>query len=186
MEVSAGQEGKTLAQIGERVITLEEFQGRLSVIPDAVRSRLMTPEGLRTYLKGMVFKEVFSRDAVRLGLEKEPRVQARLEEARRQILYDAVVEKIMGEVKLDEPELMAYFEAHRAEFAGKDFPEVKAQVAEKARGDKLKAVWQKTEQEAFKRWRVTLNEELLKEVSIPQSQSTIKEEKGHPTPPKKP
>jgi hypothetical protein len=169
----AGEQAKVLAKIGERVITLEEFQGQLSAIPESVRSRIMSPEGLRVYLNGMVLKELFAREALRLGLEKKPHVKARLEETKRQILYTAFSDKVLNEeLKVDEKELTAYFEAHRGEFEGKRFSEVRVEVAQKVRTAKVKALWERTEQEARKRWGVTVNEALLKEVSIPKDQAS--------------
>ena len=174
-EALAEEQAKVLAKVGERVITLEEFQGRLSAIPDSVRARIMSPEGLRAYLKGMVLKELFTREALRLGLEKEAQVQAKLEEAKQQILFNAFSEKLLNELTVDEKELTAYFEAHRGEFEGKRFPEVKVEVAQKVRTAKHKALWERVEQEARKRWGVTVNEALLKEVSIPTKDQASKE-----------
>lgn len=165
MAASADQEA-VLARIGTRVITLKEFEDRLRGIPDAVRARLMTPEGLKTYLKGMVLKEAFSQEASRLGLEKTPEVQKRLEESRREILFGAYTEKVTGELTVTESDLTAYYEAHRAEFGGKPLSEVRGQVAEKVREAKLKPLWERAEQEAFKRWKVTMNEALLNQVKI--------------------
>ena len=174
----AGEQAKVLAKIGERVITLEEFQGRLNAIPDSVRARIVTPEGLRAYLKGMVLKELFAREALRLGLEKEPQVQAKLEEAKQQILYNAFSDKVLtDQLRVDEKDLTAYFEAHRGEFEGKSFPEVKVEVAQKVRTAKFKVLWERVEQEARKRWGVTVNEALLKEVSIPKDQASRDKEK---------
>lgn len=176
--VAAGPAAKVLAKIGGRVITLEEFQDRLRGIPDSVRNRLMTPEGLRTYLLGMVVKDVFAREALRLGLDKDPKVRAQLEEAKQQILYGAFVEHVTSQLTVTETELRAYFEAHRGDFGGKDFPNVRVEVAQKARDAKYASLVESARLKAWKRWGVTVNEALLSEVAISPDQTTRDREKA--------
>lgn len=166
----AGEPNQVLAKIGDRVITLEEFQTKLNAMPASVRSRIATPGNLRAFLRGMVLKDLFSREGNRIGLDKDPMVQARLEDLKQTVLYNAYTVKIQEQVRVEEKEMTNYFEAHRKEFGNKSFDEVKAQVAEKVRETKLKSLMTKVETEATKRWGVTVNEGLLSQVKVDQGQ----------------
>jgi len=124
----------------------------------------MAPDNLRAFLKSMVLKELFSREGRRIGLEKDPEVRARLEDVEKTVLQNAYTVRIQRQLRVEDKELNSYFEAHRGEFGQKNFADVKAQVAEKVREAKLKALMQAAEEEAAKRWGVTVNEALLSQV----------------------
>lgn len=162
----AGEPGQVLAKIGDRTITLGEFQAKVNAIPESLRARVTTPENLRAFLKSMVLKELFSREGRRVGLDKDPEVQAKLEDLKQTMLYNAYTVSIQNQLLVEEPELTKYFDTHRGEFGKQSFADVKAQVAEKVREAKLASLMTKAEDEAKKRWGVTVNEALLSQVQV--------------------
>ena len=170
LQAWAGEPDQVLARIGDRVITLGELQAKLGAIPESVRARLMAPDNLRVFLRGMVLKELFSREGRRIGLDKDPEVRARLEDVQQSVLYNAYTARIQRQLRVEDKELKSYFEAHRGEFGQKNLADVKAQVAEKVREAKLKALMQAAEEEAAKRWGVTVNEALLGQVRVDRGQ----------------
>lgn len=172
------EQGNIVAKIGDRVITLDEIEAKLKILPDSVRERIMSGDNLRVYLKGMVLKELFAREAERLGLDKEPKVREQLEEARRNILHGALTGKALGELTVTEQEMTAYFEAHRKEFGGKSYQEARSQVAQRLRDGKSKEIMEKLERDASARWPVTTNEALLKNISISKNQAKQDVEKA--------
>src|SRR5262245_40112698 len=109
---AAADPGTVVAKIGDRVITLEEIEAKLKILPDSVRQKIMMGDNLRTYVKGMVLKELYAREAERLGLDKDPKVREQLEEARRNVLHTALTGKALGDLTVTEQEMTSYFESH--------------------------------------------------------------------------
>jgi len=143
----------------------------LAAVPESVRARLMAKDNLRVFLRGIVLKEVFSRESRRIGLDKDPEVKAKLADLKQTVLYNAYASRIQGQLRVEDKDLERYFEAHRGEFGKKSLAEVKPEVAEKVREAKLTSLMTKVEAEAFKRWGVTVNEALLDQVKVDQAQN---------------
>lgn len=172
------QDGNVLATIGDRVITVQELEERLKMLPDSVRQQLMAGDNLKIYLQNMVTKELVAREAERQGLDKDPKVRARLEDTRRDVLYNAFTAKMLTDLRVTEDEMAAYYAAHKSEFGGKPYQEVKPQVAQKLRDTKSRQARQKVEREAGARWPVTKNEAQLSKISLPTGQSDKDMEKA--------
>jgi hypothetical protein len=172
------EQANVVARIGDREITLEEVEAKLKVLPDSVRQKVMSGDNLNAYLKGMVVKELYAREAERLGLDKDPKVREQLEESRRNVLHGALVGKALGDLSVTEAEMTAFFEAHKKEYGGKAYPEVRTAVAQRLREQKARDILEKLERDAAARWPVTTNEALLKNISISKTQSKQDVEKA--------
>jgi peptidyl-prolyl cis-trans isomerase C len=65
----------------------------------------------------MVQREVYAREARRLGLERDPEVRAQLEEATQLILMRALIKReVIGRALPDDAAVRAYYAEHQAEF----------------------------------------------------------------------
>ena len=108
---------KTLAKVGDRVITLGEFEATLERMDPFERMRYQSQDRRKRLLDEMIEVELLSQEAKRRGLDKAPETQERL----RQILRDQMLEDLRKSAPapndVTEPELKAYYEAHRDEFA---------------------------------------------------------------------
>jgi hypothetical protein len=164
------QNGDVVARIGDRVITLQDLEERLKMLPDSVRQRLASGDNLKIFLHNLVTKELLALEAARQGLDKDPRVRARIEEVRRDVLTNAFTGKILSDLKVTEEEMAAYYAANRNEFGGKPYQEVRPQVAQKLRDTKSRQALQKVERDAATRWPVTTNEALLGKLSATAAQ----------------
>ncbi len=109
-----------LATVNSRVITSEELESKLSVLSPQVKSHYSSSAGKLEFLDNLITGEVVLQEGVRLGLDKDKNVLARLEDAKREILINAMVEKVVSE-KLGEEQVKKYYEDHK-----KDFKQVKA------------------------------------------------------------
>ena len=177
-QASPAPPSNVVAKVGDRVITVEEVENRLKALPDSVRDQIMKRDNLRTYVKNMLLKELYAREAERRGLDKDPAVRAQLDEARRNVLTNAITGKTLGGLTVTEAEMSAYFQAHQSEFGGKSLPEVKPQVAQQLRDIKSREALEKVEREAAAQWAVVTNDDALKTISIPKDYSRKQAEKN--------
>lgn len=114
--LSPEQAGRTVAKVGDRVITLGDYASTLERMDQFDRLRYQTKERRRELLDEMIDVELLAREAKRRGLDKSPET----EEAIRQVLRDAVLAKARqglpapGEIPAEE--VRAYFEANADKF----------------------------------------------------------------------
>jgi hypothetical protein len=105
-----------LARVGEKVITLGDYAAALDRMDEFERLRYQSPERRKMLLDQMIDTELLAQEAKRRGLDKRPDTQERL----RQILRDALLEKARADLpppaEIPEPEVRAYYEAHKTEF----------------------------------------------------------------------
>src|SRR5262245_1934012 len=158
------QNNDVVAKIGDRVITLKDLEERLRMLPDSVRQKLASGDNLKIFLHNQVTKELLALEAARQGLDKDPRVRARIEEVRRDVLTNALTNKLLGELTVTEDEMAAYYAKNKNEFGGKPYQEVRPDIAQRLRNTKSRQALQKVEREATARWPVTTNEALLEKL----------------------
>lgn len=101
-----------LARVGDRVITLGEFQDRLEAQSPYLRQRFSSPERKREMLDTMIRFELLVQEARRLGLDRDPSM-ARLE---MQALVDELLRtEVDAKVHLEDitdAEVRADYDAH--------------------------------------------------------------------------
>lgn len=114
--LTAEQAGKVLAKVGDRVITLGEFEAALQHMDQFDRMRYQSLERRKELLEEMIRVELLAQEAVAKGYDKDPVT----EQAVRAILRDAMLaEARRGALtpnEIPEPEVRAYYEAHRADY----------------------------------------------------------------------
>jgi peptidyl-prolyl cis-trans isomerase C len=114
--ISEGERGTVLAKVGDRVITVTEFEERLNQQAPFARQRYSSVQRKQEFLDGLVRFELLAMEAEARGFDKDPEVQL----ARKQ----ALVRKLMADhvpslVKLSditEADVKAYYDEHLAEF----------------------------------------------------------------------
>jgi len=112
---NAGQ--KVLARIGAQVITLEDFEERISQLP--YRSQVMAQDNKERFLDELVNRQLLLLGAAKLGLEKDADIIKNIEEAREQILISKFVqEEVDKKVEMDvtDDDAKSYYEKHEEEF----------------------------------------------------------------------
>lgn len=109
-----------LARINDRVLTVEEFEQKLGSMAPQLRAHYSDPEGRLRFLEELITQEVIFQESLRLGLQKDQAVQAKLEDARRSILVNAFFEKLLAE-RLGQEQIRTYYGAHQ-----QDFKQIKA------------------------------------------------------------
>jgi peptidyl-prolyl cis-trans isomerase C len=121
---------KTLAQVGDRTITLGEYAASLERMDSFERMRYQSPDRRKRLLDEMVEIELLAQEARRRGLDKNEETQERV----RQILRDQLLEDLRKSAPaandIPEAELHAYYDAHKDDFAEPERRRVSAVVLE--------------------------------------------------------
>ena len=124
-----------LANVNGHVITTEDLDNKLKGLAPQMQAHYMSGAGKLEILDKLIAGEVVFQEGVKLGLDKDKDVMALVEEAKREILINAMVEKIVKE-KLGEEQVKKYYEAHK-----KDFKQVKASHILVEQEDKAKDIY---------------------------------------------
>jgi peptidyl-prolyl cis-trans isomerase C len=103
--------GKDLVRINNVSISLGEFQQMLERQPLEGKMKLLSQKGTRDFLENYVIpREVLYQEAKKNGLDKDKEILVKIEDARRAILIDALLEEALrkrGEVS--EEEVQRYY-----------------------------------------------------------------------------
>jgi peptidyl-prolyl cis-trans isomerase C len=118
----SGEKGlgdKELLRINDVSISLEEFQQMLEKQPLEGKMKLLSGKGTRDFLENYVIpREVLYQESKKKGLDKNKEILAKIEDARRAILIEALLEEALrGRVEVSEEEIQRYYKENQALFA---------------------------------------------------------------------
>jgi hypothetical protein len=102
-----------LARIDDRTLTLQDVRARLD------SSRGVTAAQVGEYTRRWINDEILYRESVRRGLDNTEHARAQLEEVRRQLAINALLEEEIYSDKLQQStttEIVQYYGAHSKEF----------------------------------------------------------------------
>lgn len=83
-----------------QVVHAQELRRAWQALPPAEQTRLLAPGGGEEVLARLLRQKLMAAEAVRLGLDQEPRIQAKLEDARLAILGAALRERVEADTPL--------------------------------------------------------------------------------------
>ena len=117
----SGEKGlgeKELVRINDVSISLEEFQQMLEKQPLEGKMRLVSEKGTRDFLENYVIpREVLYQEAKQKGFGKKKEILAKIEDAKRAILIDALLEEgLKGKGEVSEEEVQRYYKDNQALF----------------------------------------------------------------------
>lgn len=109
---------KELVRINDVSISLEEFQQMLEKQPLEGKMRLLSEKATRDFLENyLIPREVLYQEARKKGLDQKKDVVAKIEDARRAILIDALLEEgLRGKGEVSEEEIQRYYKENQALF----------------------------------------------------------------------
>jgi len=109
---------KELLRINDVSISLEEFQQMLERQPLEGKMKLLSEKGTRDFLENYVIpREVLYQEAKLKGLDKKKEMLTKIEDARRAILIDALLEEgLRGRGEVSEEEIGRYYKENQAIF----------------------------------------------------------------------
>ena len=102
---------KDLVKINEVSISMEEFQQMLERQPLEGKMKLLSQKGTRDFLENFVVpREVLYQEAKKSGLDKNKEILAKIDDARRAILIDALLEEALRKTgEVSEEEIQRYY-----------------------------------------------------------------------------
>jgi len=108
------QESPALAVVNGKPITQTEFDLLWAELPDARRTHYSQEGGKRQFLDDLITRELLLQEAKRLGLDRTPALQERLEQLKEQMILDNLTRQVLGPaIEVTDAELEAYLTAHR-------------------------------------------------------------------------
>jgi hypothetical protein len=108
-----GTSTNAVARIDDRTLTLEDIQSHLDT------ARGITEAQVQQYVQRWLADELLYREAVRRGLDRSDELTNRLEDIRRQLAINALLEKEIytpQSLQSTDKEVEEYYGAHRKEF----------------------------------------------------------------------
>jgi hypothetical protein len=163
----AAEGEQILAQVGEEVITVQEFLALASLIP-ALNSQGDVETGKRKLIEGLISQILFAKEAIELALDKDASVKTQLKQTRVNILAQAYLKRQTAErIAISDKAIREYFEAHRSDFQDKELKDVEGPIRAKLTQDAMGELIQKARMELWQQEKVTINDQLLKELPIP-------------------
>ncbi len=121
---------KTLAKVGDRVITLGEYAAALERMDSFERMRYQSPDRRKRLLDEMVEVELLAQEARRRGLDKSEETQERVRQILRDQLLDDLRKTAPSANDIPDADLHAYYDAHKYDFAEPERRRVSAIVVD--------------------------------------------------------
>ncbi|MGH7296990.1 MAG: peptidylprolyl isomerase [Polyangiaceae bacterium] len=116
-ELTPEQAAQVLARVGDRVITLGDFEAALEHMDQFDRMRYQAPDRRKELLCEMIDVMLLADEARQKGYDKDPVTQQELREVLRDAMLKRAREGAPAPNDIPQEEVREYFEAHKAEFA---------------------------------------------------------------------
>jgi DNA-directed RNA polymerase subunit F len=122
------QAAQVLARVGDRTITLGDFQAALEHMDTFDRLRYTAPERRRELLSDMIDVMLLADEARAKGWDQDPVTQQEIREILRDAMLKSAREGVPGPNEVPVEEVRAYYEQHRADFKDPERRRVSAVV----------------------------------------------------------
>jgi len=143
--------GRVVARIGKRSIYTDELEERIRMLPPELQKEYSRKEKKIEFLKRYVAEELLLNSAYRRGLDKQAWFTQQVEEFKRQVLLDRMLEEeILSKVKITPQELKLYYEAHKEEFKSSDGGKQRTLPFEEAK-DRIESILRREKIEELQR-----------------------------------
>jgi peptidyl-prolyl cis-trans isomerase C len=114
--LTAQQAAQVLARVGDRTITLGDFEAALEHLDQFDRMRYQSPERRKELLGEMIDVMLLADEARAKGYDKDPVTQQELREILRDAMLKRAREGVPAPNELPVEDVRAYFDAHKADF----------------------------------------------------------------------
>ncbi len=115
-DLTPEEKGKVVARIGDRVITLDEFERRLNQQSPFARARYNSPDRKREFLDSLVRFELLAKEAEAKGLDRDPDVLLARKQAMVKRLTATEIRDLVKLADITEADITAYYDEHKDEF----------------------------------------------------------------------
>ncbi len=111
--ISGETRSPVLATVNGKELTRREIE---RFLPEDYKDAL-APEEVRDYVDRWITTQLLYEEALKTGLQTTPDIDARIEQYRRDLIAEQLVEKIIEErAVVTDQEIRAFYEAHRQEY----------------------------------------------------------------------
>ena len=118
MDQKAGQKADVLAKVGGVSITLDDYYNDLQALPPYAKQMFQDESGREKFLDEVVKKEILYQQAIKQGIDKDPKFLRKVEDFKKLTLISDLLQKeIMAKAKVSENEVKEYYDKHKQEFA---------------------------------------------------------------------
>ncbi len=109
---------KEIVRVNDVSISLDEFRQISEGQSLEGKMRLLSEKGLRDFLENyVVTRELISQEAKKKGYEKNPEIQLKIENFKKMMLMDALMEEVLkGKTEVSESELQQYYKENQDRF----------------------------------------------------------------------
>ncbi|HHS50202.1 MAG TPA: hypothetical protein ENN07_03715 [candidate division Zixibacteria bacterium] len=134
----ADDPSRIVAKIGDRVITAEEVESALEELPREVSAQLGDAVGKQRFLQEYIGQQLIYNAAIRAGYDQRPEILDQLESAQMNIIVAAFFkERIADRVQISSSDIEVYYNMNKANFGDRPLEEVRSQVEQKLRYQKM-------------------------------------------------
>jgi len=106
---------KVILTIGNTTYTVDQYAKLVAALPQQYQSFAMGA-GKRQFAENLVQLNLLAEDAEKKGLEKDPAVKEQIAVSRKDILARAMFDDLQKNLKVDDAEVQAYYDAHKNEY----------------------------------------------------------------------
>jgi peptidyl-prolyl cis-trans isomerase C len=110
------EKGKVVARIGDREITLEQFERELNQQSPFARARYNSLERKREFLDGLIRFELLAIEAEKKGYDKDPEVVLAMKQAMVKHLAGEDLTKLVKMEDISDADVAAYYQQHLDEY----------------------------------------------------------------------
>ena len=112
----AEEKDKVLAKVGKIKITQDYLNSITEDMPPMYRARWATPEGKRQLLERIIDMKLFSQEAHRLKLDRDPKVKLKIENMTERVLSSEYTKHLTAQINIGEDDLKNYYQNNKSEF----------------------------------------------------------------------
>lgn len=123
--------GKLVAIVGDKKITVSEFNRAFEKLSPEVRKQYESKEGRREFLNQLVGRELIYHAALREGFDRETEVRRAMKDIEKDYLVQYYSQKkIAPSMKPDTAGLNLYYNANKSTYGDKSFEDVRDKVTQ--------------------------------------------------------
>lgn len=129
---------KVVAEVGSKKITLHDFENEINNLPDKLKNQALTRKGKLQFLQNMVATELIYNAAKRQGYGRNPKIIQSINNFEKNLLVRAYIGQELGnKINIAPSDLELFYQAHKENYKGKKFNDVKEQVAKDLQNQKF-------------------------------------------------
>lgn len=155
------KEEKVVALVGNKKITLQEFNKQIDKLPDYAKSKFKSKEARLEFLKNYIATEMMYETAMRKGYDKNKEIIENVAEMKKALIVQKLLEEEMKNIKIEEDDIKLYYNANKDKYKNKSFEEVKQQVEFELRQEKEKKVYEKLMKQMLEVQEVKIFDDIL-------------------------